>query len=70
MDRYTTDLKGTGLLFLSLKPRLLKCTKPSMASQTNDEGGLRRKDCLSGELLGANGDTSEKLALGQMDLSK
>jgi len=50
MDRYTTDLKGTGLLFLSLKPRLLKCTKPSMGLQKNKDIGARRNHYLSVEL--------------------
>lgn len=70
MDRYTTDLKGTGLLFLSLKPRLLKCTMPSMASNKNREIGAQLKDCLSVELLEDNGDENWNRALGRIDLLK
>ncbi|MDH5739417.1 MAG: hypothetical protein OEY77_03740 [Nitrospira sp.] len=40
MDRYTTDLKGTGLLFLSLKPRLLKCTISATEKRTEQKNDL------------------------------
>ncbi len=51
MDRHSVNLKDTGLLFLSLKPRLLKCTMPSMVSQKDNETGTGRENELPVEFL-------------------
>jgi len=70
MDQHTVNLKDAGARYLSLKPRLLKCTTPSMASQEAKDIGAQRKGYLSVEFLENNEHEIRNLSLVRMDLSK
>ncbi|NGZ95950.1 MAG: hypothetical protein CV089_07440 [Nitrospira sp. WS110] len=41
MDQYSVNRKDTAVLFLSLKPQLLKCTTSVMEKETNQRDDLR-----------------------------
>ncbi|GKS63960.1 hypothetical protein YTPLAS72_12640 [Nitrospira sp.] len=44
MDFQSVNSQETGILYLTLKPRLLKCTIPGISAQENKAMEIRRED--------------------------
>jgi hypothetical protein len=72
MDHHTVNSQSTGLLFLSLKPRLLKCTTSVIENGINRKNDLRAVESQfpnsASTRIGERGLMRLELDLGRMNL--